>query len=392
MAFVKTNVEARALINRTALALACIAMLLVLALSPVVNAVESEGIGAVPANPDPNRPRTSSIFVYEPKAGDTLKDGLKVINNTDKVKSISLYAVDSQLSSDGAFACKQAVEDKNNVGAWVKISQSEVKLKPLETKIVDFTVKIPKGVDAGEHNGCIVIQDAESQTSQEVKGVVLSFRSAIRVAVTIDGDIQTNLVLKNTEHVEKTTKLMISPSYSNSGNVSLDTDIQVKIFNILGMTIGEAGGKFPVLARSDAKFNFELDRPYWGGIYKRTVSTNYARLSDQGTDIEPTYLKDNSQFLFVTPQPTALAIEVVALIATATATRKYLNNKKSLKQLHASTKPYTVKKGDDIQSLAKKHSVSWKVLAKINKLKAPYTLKAGQSIKIPSKQKHKARG
>lgn len=44
---------------------------------------------------------------------------------------------------------------------------------------------------------------------------------------------------------------------------------------------------------------------------------------------------------------------------------------------------YTLKSNTDITTLAAEHDVSWKLLAKVNRLKPPYTLKKGDTLKVP---------
>jgi len=44
---------------------------------------------------------------------------------------------------------------------------------------------------------------------------------------------------------------------------------------------------------------------------------------------------------------------------------------------------YTLKSNTDITTLASEHDVSWKLLAKVNRLKPPYTLKKGDTLKVP---------
>ena len=43
----------------------------------------------------------------------------------------------------------------------------------------------------------------------------------------------------------------------------------------------------------------------------------------------------------------------------------------------------TLTTSTDITSLAEEYNVSWKLLAKVNRLKPPYTLKKGDIIKVP---------
>jgi hypothetical protein len=44
---------------------------------------------------------------------------------------------------------------------------------------------------------------------------------------------------------------------------------------------------------------------------------------------------------------------------------------------------YKVEDGESLDSLAKKHEVDWRILAKVNKIRAPYALEIGQDILVP---------
>jgi hypothetical protein len=99
--------------------------LLTLAISLVpisAMAVEYGGVGAKPANPRSDNPRSSSIFIYELKPGQTYNDGVEVFNSTEQDRTIELTAVDSILASDGAFSCAQNAESKVDVGKWITAS------------------------------------------------------------------------------------------------------------------------------------------------------------------------------------------------------------------------------------------------------------------------------
>lgn len=363
-----------------------------LALSGSASAVDSIGVGAVPANPNPANPRSSSIFVYDSIGGQTLSDAVKVTNNTDKQKTISLYAVDSQGSSDGAFACAQAVDDKKGVGSWITLATSEVSLGPFSNQVVPFTVAIPQNADAGEHNGCIVIQDASDNARQRSGNVVLSFRSAIRVAVTVPGDITTKLSLLRVERSSgQNNSLLLSPVYKNEGNVSLDTTINVALTSVIGTTLQQQKSQFPILSQTEARFNFEFKPLFWGGFYRQTVDTSYIKLSDQGKPVEPQSLSTSTQWIFIKPQPLALVIEIVLLGLALATTLYFIRRRRQKKQLTAKLVLYKVKTGDNLQSIAKKAHVSWQLLAKINRLKPPYSLTVGASIKVPVRAKKPAK-
>ena len=52
------------------------------------------GIGGRPANPDPNNPRTESIFIYTLDKGASKQDQVLVSNGSSETKTVELYTVD----------------------------------------------------------------------------------------------------------------------------------------------------------------------------------------------------------------------------------------------------------------------------------------------------------
>src|SRR5687768_8632801 len=96
------------LAHRTRLLACAVVVGLLMLLTAPVSAIEQGGLGGKPAHPKEDNPRSQSIFVHTLDAGTESRDGVQVINNTAETKSVLVYAVDSQISSGGAFACAQA--------------------------------------------------------------------------------------------------------------------------------------------------------------------------------------------------------------------------------------------------------------------------------------------
>lgn len=358
------------------------------------HAVEQGGLGGKPAHPKAENTRSQSIFVHTLKPGKSATDGVLVINNTGKTKNVLVYAVDSQVSSDGAFACAQAADKPLSVGTWATMAKSELTLLAGEKKTVDFTIKVPDNATPGEHNGCIVIQDTERQPASGSNGIVLSLRSAIRLAVTVPGQIQKGLVFTGLDVQPKDNeKLLFSTALKNNGNVSLDTQVDVKLVSLLGVASAQVGGSFPVLNDNESRFNFEASRPFWGGWYRLAASARYndnpnVMLGEGGSNA----MVSRSSWIFIAPQPIAAAIEG-ALIAVVIGGLYYfayrrLHHKKAMRR----AADHIVGKGEDLHGVAERYAMSWKYLARINKLKAPYTIKPGQKLIVTSVQKKDKKG
>jgi hypothetical protein len=352
--------------------------------SSPAHAIETGGIGAIPANPQANNPRTKSIFVYEAKPSTTKSDAIKIINNTDTLHTVKVYAVDSQHSSDGAFACAQAVEAKKDVGSWLTLQKSEVTLDAGKSEEVPFTLTVPANAETGEHNGCIAIEDVKAPKQQMNNGIVLSFRSALRVAVTIPGKIEANLDFINLFIDQQKSKLVVSPVLKNTGNVSVDATIKVSLNSVFNSRIAGSDGTFVVLNKDESRFNIELDRPFWGGWYTVKSDATYAPLQQNPTGEKPKVATNStSRMLFIPPHPMALLTYVIALIVIIGGVSYTIWRRRQFANLNQETIEYTVRPGDNIQTVAENSSIDWRKLAKLNNLKPPYSLQQGQSIRVP---------
>jgi hypothetical protein len=376
--------------------LLCISLVLLVSVLmlavPSTQAVEYGGIGGRPANPRPDNPRTKSIFIYTLKAGQTADDGIRIYNNTSETHTINVYAVDAALASGGAFTCAQKAEKPTDVGAWITLDSNNVTLEPNTNTVIPFHVAAPAKVDVGEHNGCIAIQDASSTAPVDGQsGVVLGFRSALRVAVTVPGKIVKKLSLDsvNIKQQDKG-KLLITPTVTNTGNVSLDTSLTTHISPLIGTSQAIVNrGTYPVLPDSTASWNFENDRPFWGGWYRAAVTATYNNNPNAtlGTrDTSPEHISRTSSVIFVAPKPLALLAELAILAIIAGAIFWLVRQSRGRHHVRHYWRIYEVKDGDTLSHIASRVGVSWKSIARANKLKAPYNLHAGQRLKVPPKK------
>lgn len=352
-------------------------------------AVDYGGIGGRPAHPQADNPRTQSIFIYELEPGHHVTDGVEVFNSTQQSQTVSVYAVDSVLSSDGAFACAQEVEARKGVGSWITLDQNSVTLAPNSSQEVPFTVAVPDNAGVGEHDGCIAIQSAADTNSTSNGGVALSFRSAIRVAVTVPGQIKKQLALAGIAlgGLQKDGTYRVAPTARNDGNVSLDTTVKVQLVSAIGTTVESAQGTYPVLPHSEASWNFELKRPYWGGPYRALVTVSYNGNNDtelgQHQNADTVTKQLYSPYFVAMPMPLALIAESAVVLLIFAAIGWLVSRGKRARHVRRRWKTYDLEAGDTLESLAQDFHISWRKIAQVNKLKPPYNLHKGEKLKLP---------
>lgn len=354
-----------------------------------VLAIEYGGIGGRPAYPDSNNPRTESIFIHNIKAGETQYDAVKVVNNTQESKVVMLYVVDSTPSTDGAFACKQFSEEKTGVGSWINLEKTELLLEPGTNDVVPFSISVPENVDTGEHNGCVIMQEKkENQNSRE--GVSLAVRTGLRVALVVPGEIIRKLEFSDFSLSKKENgDYVLRPVIKNSGNVSIDTDVNVVTKYFFGKTLFHHKGQYPVLRGETSSWNFELKKPFWGGWYESNFYAQYDFGSSAGVGLsdEQTLRKIEGQtiWFFSYPEPLAMGIELGILFLLIFVIYLFVLSKKRKNWIKKEWEIYSVLNDENINAVAKKFNVSWRLLAKVNKIKAPYIIKAGDRLKVPPK-------
>ncbi len=356
-------------------------------------AIEYGGFGGRPANPDSSNPRTESIFIYNLNLGDKKDDAVLVVNNTKETKTLLVYAVDSEHSSGGGFACSQFLDQQKEVGTWVKLAKKEVTLEPTKTEAVSFVVNVPKNAPVGESNGCIMVQE-KKEAPKNQSGVNLLVRTGMRMAITVPGEIVRKLEIAGFEKLPVKNNLNVynlHPLVKNLGNVSIDADIKAKLKNIFGVTITENGGQHPVLRGETSDWNFEAKKPFWGGWYKAVLEVSYDANKEASVGIESgkelTKLERPAIWFFVMPKTNGLIVQGLIAFFILFAGFLYWFYQERKKWIAKSWIDYEIKQGDDIKNLAKKFDVSWKILAGVNKLKAPYVLGLGDKIKVPPKEK-----
>lgn len=350
-------------------------------------AVDYAGIGGKPAYPQEGNPRTESIFVHTIVAGQSADDGVLLVNNSETTKTLQVYAVDSVNSSDGAFACAQKADQSKTVGTWIALESSEVTLEPNTTATVPMKITVPATANVGESDGCVVIQEKKSDADVQ-SGMSLSFRTAIRVAITVPGKITRLLSIAELSHQKKSDgSHVVNIGVTNNGNVSIDADVQTDVQSLLSTALFAQHGSIPVLRSQTSSLHFDLPKTFWGGWYRATVAVSYDAHQDAAIGVSSgkgdTVLHSQTAWFFIAPSTNGLIIEIgiaAALLLLIILAIVVLYRRRWIRKTWVE---YSVQSTDDIKQVAEQHKVSWKLLVKVNHLRAPYTLHAGDMLRVP---------
>lgn len=290
---------------------------LYLATTTGVSAISYGGIGGVPATPQPGEQKSTSIFIHTVSPGSVIEEGLIVTNTTNTQKRVFVAAADGITTNTGALSCDHWKALPQGVGAWIAVQKEPVVVPAFGTKLVPLTIRIPEGVAVGEHNGCVILEDADAPIQQ---GNAFSIRGriGIRVALTVPGGM--------VEHLTQPTLTLISwddrqytaqVSVRNNGFVSIDTDatLQVRSFPFAPLK-KEWGGRFPVFRESQKAWHGTFETSRWGGVYiiRALLTYEMPMTSDSSTERRQVVLEIPTTYLFVAPTRETLLIELLVAV------------------------------------------------------------------------------
>ena len=350
--------------------------------------------GIMPAHPDPSVKYSDSWFIYTINPGETKEDAALISNNSDETLTFLLNAVDAETTSDGAFAPLENNAPKQDVGSWVKMSQSSVVVPAHKEIEVPFTVTVPKdNIDVGEHFGAIVMQEVKEQTPHgQGVGIGIVTRVGVRMYVTVPGEIHKNLDFTQInykfysrltfqkeiiwwdrvlEYLGFKPAVQYSLVLHNGGNVRVEPFGQIRIKNIFGRTIKtyDRMSFGMVMPGKDITIPVNWNDPPFIGKFRTTVDVSY----EGGGPLTKT--------IDVWIIPYRLLILIGLMIALAVIFR--LLFQLIVVKEQSKMRVHTVVAGDTIDSIASQYQANWKYLARVNKLKPPYKLEPGQQIMIP---------
>lgn len=284
-----------------------------LLLIPLAQGASLGGVGGKPANPDLDDGRTDQWFLYHLAPGETVEDELLVDNSTDQSVTVKLYPADSVPSTDGGFALEQEVESRDDVGAWVTLSQTGLVLGPRESMVVPFTLTVPNDptLDVGEHAGGILIQPIMENADQG--GIQLQLRTGVRIYVTLPGEVVEDLSFSEfSVDLSKADLLTTRVSIDNKGNTSEDITLVLStvpawpwMAKLLKAYPSEVERSLQVLRDSALTSSFETDRPFFA-VLDVSAKVSY----DQGAET----LYTETKRIWVFPAGEALKILVLAAL------------------------------------------------------------------------------
>lgn len=175
------------------------------ALAAVLGAAPSAGgaeNGQVSISPTSTAAGTQRpFFTYQLERGGALTDSVTVTNTSDEALTLTLYATDAAVTTDGSFAPLNQDDPQAGLATWVELSETEVTLTPDERVAVEFTVTTPETVEPGDYAAAIVALQQGQGDVVEGEDVSLDVRSGVgaRMYARVAGTLRPSIAVSSIE-------------------------------------------------------------------------------------------------------------------------------------------------------------------------------------------------
>ncbi len=158
-------------------------------------------------------------FNFALVAGQSITDGIVVVNDSDHILNIHVYGADLLTAVGGGLAPAQPTATMHEVGAWITIAAPTIAVAGHSQVTDAFTVKVPSVVSPGQHLGAVV---ASADAGTTLQGNPIEARVALIAVVTVPGVAHSSGALSPLSmSTARSGSVRFGITLSNTGNVLL---------------------------------------------------------------------------------------------------------------------------------------------------------------------------
>jgi len=197
----------------------------------------------------------------------------------------------------------------NTINNWIKISQTEVNLRPGEYTGVDYTIKIPANTSAGGYYYAIFASATVPQASLNV-----SLQAVSIVYLTIKGKLieTSNLVSNSISHLIFGKTINYEINIKNTGNVNYFIYLNTRLRGYM-LRPSQTQVAHLLLPNTIRTVDGAILSPYLPGIYK----VDYGYRTDSGAQV-----KLSSYVVFIPPWSIATVVLILMIVFYISEHRK----------------------------------------------------------------------
>lgn len=186
---------------------------------------------------------TRPNYLLDVAGGDVVEDSIRIRNFGKTELPLTIYASDAITTATGAIDLLPAGETPNDVGSWIELDESELRVPPGEHIDVPFTMTVPSNAESGDHVGGIVTSFLSSGQDDDGQPVKLDRRLGTRVQVRVAGDLRPGLTITQfdtsyggTANPAGRGDMTVNYTVTNTGNVRMSALQTFSVGGLFGLT------------------------------------------------------------------------------------------------------------------------------------------------------------
>lgn len=263
-------------------------------------------------------PDNRGKYEYEILPKKSKQDAVAVYNYSLKPVTVRLLARDATSTPEGEFTAQPSADAPQDIGAWIALSKTQLKLEPRSMTLVPFQVGVPYNATPGDHVGSILVSLLAKEPRPGSGDVVVEHRVGLRVYLRVPGTLKPQLSIENLEESYDGRwkslgfgRATVDYTVHNTGNVRLSATQQVEILRSFGLSSASASPEAlkELLPNGTAVVHQEFPSTWAVGKVRAKVTLTPAGLDPSVTAV-PHVEKEISVFVF----PWLLVL-ILALIA-----------------------------------------------------------------------------
>ncbi|MGW4464990.1 COG1470 family protein [Micromonospora sp. NPDC004704] len=238
---------------------------------------------ATPSGPDERRWINTSL-----DPGEVVTEHLAVRNFSRTAVVFALKAADAYLTDKGRFNMLPSDRPSVDGGTWIDV-QGKVTVGANETKVVPFTITVPRSATPGDHPAGIAATVTSTGGTVNVES-----RVGFRVMVRVNGTVQAALPVQTLSATYTPSwnpfaggTVRVRYTVTNDGNAWVTGRSRVAVSDILGLTSHDATGDVEeLLPGGSREAKIRVDGVWALGRLRTTVTTTPTLLGDDQADAD----------------------------------------------------------------------------------------------------------
>lgn len=325
--------------------------------------------------------KTKKKFEFTVAEGQTVNSTVVVRNQSKTAITVNMYAADGAKTDLGALTLVQPYDEQKGIGAWTTLEETTVSLEGDAQETVNFSITVPAGTPPGTYAGGIAAASIGVKRNDGLNtgtGAIASTRMILPIIVAVPGERIVNYSWDGFSYESNDHNILLNLQNGGNTMVEVEGNITLSGFPFFEtQTIPVA--KITLLQKEKVSIPIKINKKPFIGFF-----TAKAALTFSETDFinrTTTILATEERTIHYNIIPW-LSIAILVFVFVLAGIVWYIS-KQQWEGYLKRCDDYIVNDNETLVLIAKKYGISWKKLAKMNKLKAPFEVKSGQTLLVP---------